>query len=214
MSARGRETYAADELKRAVDVLGAAALLVITWPLIALVACGVWISMGRPLLYRDIRAGRHGRPFVLLKFRTMRPPAPGETIPDADAVRMTRLGRVLRATSVDELPTLLNVVRGDMSLVGPRPLPVRYVERYREHQARRLEVRPGITGLAQVEGRNETTWTERLALDVWYVDHRSWRLDFRILLRTVAAVVRRRGISREDHPTMPEFDPPSARTHA
>jgi lipopolysaccharide/colanic/teichoic acid biosynthesis glycosyltransferase len=135
----------------------------------------------------------------------MRAATSGERSPEHDAARLTRLGRLLRTTSLDELPTLLNVVRGEMSLVGPRPLPVAYLDRYDDVQARRLEVRPGITGLAQVRGRNALPWDERLACDVWYVDHRSMRLDLQILARTAALVVRGVGIDHGTGVTMTEF---------
>jgi lipopolysaccharide/colanic/teichoic acid biosynthesis glycosyltransferase len=157
---------------------------------------------GRPLLFVHERAGLDGRPFGLLKFRTMRPPAsPGEP----DAARITRVGRVLRRSSLDELPELWNVVRGEMNLVGPRPLPVAYTAEYSPAEARRLEVKPGVTGLVQVRGRNALTWEEKFALDTWYVEHRTWRLDLRILLETPLVVLRGGGISHSGHATMPEF---------
>lgn len=143
--------------------------------------------------------------FDMVKFRTMRNPRPGEEGPEHDAARLTRLGNLLRATSIDELPTLINVVRGQMRLVGPRPLPVRYLPRYSEHHARRHEVPPGITGYAQVSGRNNLSWDDQLDLDVWYVDHRSFRLDMKILFQTVTAVLKRQGISQDGHATRPEF---------
>jgi lipopolysaccharide/colanic/teichoic acid biosynthesis glycosyltransferase len=162
--------------------------------------------MGRPVLFRQDRPGLHGQPFRLAKFRTMRHPRPGEEGPDADAARLTRTGRFLRATSIDELPTLLNVLRGDMSLVGPRPLLlVRYLPRYSPEQARRHEVRPGITGWAQVNGRNAIGWDEKLALDVWYVDHQSLALDLRILLATVRTALRKDGVRHAGEATMPPF---------
>ncbi len=189
-------------LKRALDVAGAAVLLVATAPLLALLALVVRATMGAPVLYRDARAGFRGRPFTLLKFRTMRPPAPGAT---ADAARLTPVGRWLRATSFDELPQLWNVLRGDMSLVGPRPLPPAYLARYTREQARRHEVRPGLTGLAQVRGRNALSWEEKFRLDVAYVDRRSLALDVDILLRTLACVWTGRGVAAPGHATMPEF---------
>jgi len=191
--------------KRAVDVVVAAMVLALTAPILAAAALGVRLTMGRPVLYRDLRAGRGGQPFVLLKFRTMRDLRPGERIPEDDHRRVTRVGRLLRSTSIDELPSVLNVLRGDMSIVGPRPLPVRYVERYSPRQSRRLEARPGITGWAQVNGRNELGWDERFELDVWYVDNQSLAMDARIVARTVGDVVGRKGISHEGHSTMPEF---------
>jgi sugar transferase EpsL len=195
-----------DAAKRVVDVVGASLILVLASPLLLVIVVAVRLSMGSPVLYRDERAGVRGVPFSLLKFRTMRALRPGETIPESDAARITPLGRLLRRMSLDELPSLLNVVAGEMSLVGPRPLPVRYVPRYSSHQRRRLEVRPGITGWAQVHGRNATTWSERLELDVWYVDHRTLRIDLEVLARTVAIVVSGHGVRHEGHATMPELE--------
>ena len=186
-------------VKRASDVvISAVALLVAAIPM-AVLAVAIRSTMGSPVLFRQVRPGLGGRPFTILKFRTMRD---GD---EPDAERITRLGRFMRETSLDELPELLNVLRGDMSLVGPRPLLVAYLDRYSPEQARRHEVRPGLTGLAQVSGRNATTWEQRLALDVEYVDTRSLALDLRIIGRTVRAVVAREGISAEGHATMPEF---------
>lgn len=187
-------------VKRAFDLgVGAVALAVAAMPMAA-IAVAIRVSMGRPVLFAQRRPGRRGEPFTLYKFRTMRTGSG----PDAD--RLTRLGRFLRSTSLDELPELWNVLRGDMSLVGPRPLLVEYLDHYTPEQARRHDVRPGITGLAQVSGRNAATWEERLALDVRYVDERSMALDLRILGRTLRAVLRREGISAEGHATMPRFD--------
>ena len=160
--------------------------------------------MGRPVLFRQLRTGRNGALFTLVKFRTMRTAAPGEGI-DQDAQRLTALGRFLRATSLDELPTFWNVLRGDLSLVGPRPLLPQYLDRYTERQARRLEVKPGVTGWCQVNGRNSLSWEEKFELDVWYVDHASLRLDLRILLLTVRQVLRREGVAAAGSATMPEF---------
>lgn len=192
-------------LKRAVDVAGALAALAATAPALVAGAGAVRLFLGAPVLFRQRRPGLGGRPFELLKLRTMK----HERAPDgrllSDEERLTRLGRLLRATSVDELPQLLNVLRGDMSLVGPRPLLMRYLERYDARQARRHEVLPGITGLTQVRGRNALTWDEKFELDVRYVDGWSLWLDLRILLETVGAVLRRRGISNGAHATMPEF---------
>jgi lipopolysaccharide/colanic/teichoic acid biosynthesis glycosyltransferase len=194
-----------DALKRVVDVVGASAALVLLSPLLAVVAVLVRVRMGTPVLFRQERPGRYGRPFVMTKFRTMtdRRDAGGELLPDAD--RLTALGRWLRRTSIDELPELLNVVHGDMSLVGPRPLLMEYLPRYSAEQARRHEVRPGITGWAQVNGRNAVTWDEKFALDVWYVDHRSLRLDVEILGRTVSQVFSGHGVSAPGHATMEPF---------
>lgn len=191
-----------DATKRALDASVAAVGLVATAPLQAVVALVVLAKHGRPVLFRQPRPGKDGRVFELVKFRTMLLPD-DERVSDAD--RLTPLGRFLRSTSLDELPTLWNVLKGEMSLVGPRPLLVQYLERYTPEQARRHEVRPGITGLAQVRGRNGLDWDEKLSLDVEYVDNRSFALDLRILWETVAVVLLRRGISAEDHVTMSEF---------
>ena len=192
-------------LKRLFDLVVASALLVLLSPVIAAVAVLVGARLGRPVLFRQTRPGWHGRPFTILKFRTMTDArgADDELLPDG--VRLTALGRFLRATSLDELPELLNVVRGEMSLVGPRPLLPEYLSLYSEEQRRRHEVRPGVTGWAQVNGRNAQDWDDRLALDVWYVDNWSFGLDVRILARTVAQVVRREGISEPGHATKPNF---------
>src|SRR5262245_17186757 len=157
--------------------------------------------MGTPVLFRHTRTGLHGLCFTLYKFRTMRPGLAGEP----DEARLTATGRALRSLSLDELPQLWNVLRGEMSVVGPRPLLLQYLDRYTPQQARRHDVRPGITGLAQVSGRNALTWDEKFALDVWYADHRNLALDVRLLLRTVAAVLRRSGVSAPGVQTMPEF---------
>jgi lipopolysaccharide/colanic/teichoic acid biosynthesis glycosyltransferase len=194
-----------DALKRVLDVLGASAVLVVLSPLLAVVAVLVRARMGPPVLFRQLRPGREGRPFELTKFRTMtdqRGPD-GALLPDAQ--RLTALGRFLRRTSIDELPELINVVRGDMSLVGPRPLLMEYLPRYSPEQARRHEVRPGVTGWTQVNGRNALTWEEKFALDVWYVDHRSTRLDLEILGRTVSQVLGGQGVSAPGHATMEPF---------
>jgi sugar transferase EpsL len=186
-------------LKRPLDVAVAAAGLVVMAVPMALIAAGILVTMGRPVLFAQTRPGLHGQPFTIYKFRTMRHGA------GTDAERLTRLGRFLRATSLDELPELNNVLRGDMSLVGPRPLLMDYLDRYTPTQARRHEVRPGITGLAQVAGRNALDWPTRLALDVEYVDRQSLRLDLAILARTVVQVVRREGISQPGHATVEYF---------
>jgi len=192
-------------VRRLLDVVIALAALAFAAPVLAAAALAIRVKMGRPVLFRHARAGRDGEPFELLKLRTMRPLRAGETAPDHDGARITPLGRFLRSTSIDELPSLVNVVRGDMAVVGPRPLPVRYVERYTDRQRRRLAVRPGITGWAQINGRNAIGWDARLELDAWYVDHRSLALDVRILARTVPVVVRRSGISGAGHATMTQL---------
>lgn len=179
-------------------------VLVLTAPIQAVVALLVRRGLGSPVLFRQQRPGLHGEPFEMVKFRTMLAPDPARGLVD-DADRLTRLGRVLRATSLDELPSLWNIVRGDMSLVGPRPLLMRYLDRYTPEQARRHEVRPGLTGLAQVSGRNALTWEQKFELDVAYVDSHSVAGDLRILAATVGKVLRRDGIAAEDSATMPEF---------
>lgn len=191
-------------MKRLIDIVGAATLLVVLLPVLLVVAVLVRVKLGSPALFRQVRPGRGALPFTLVKFRTMAVPAPGAP-PAPDAERLTPFGRRLRATSLDELPGLWNVLIGEMSLVGPRPLLASYLGRYSPEQARRHEVRPGITGWAQVNGRNATTWEERLRLDVWYVDNRSLALDARILLRTVALVFCREGIAAPGEATMGEF---------
>ena len=193
-----------DAVKRVLDVLAAAVLLVLTAPVQLGVALAVAAKLGRPVLFRQPRPGRHGRVFTLVKFRSMRDADPATGLV-SDADRLTSFGRALRATSADELPTLVNVLRGDMSIVGPRPLLVAYLGRYSHEQSRRHEVRPGVTGLAQVSGRNTIGWDDKLRLDVEYVDRRSFRLDAVILWRTLTSVLRRDGISAEGHATAPEF---------
>jgi len=192
-------------VKRLFDFFLAGIGLVILSPVMILVALLVWVNMGRPVLFRQLRPGLHGRLFVLYKFRTMKDlrDERGNLLPDEQ--RLTRLGRFLRSTSLDELPELLNVLKGDMSLVGPRPLLPQYLDRYTPEQARRHEVKPGITGWAQVNGRNAITWEEKFALDVWYVDNWSLWLDLKILVLTLVKVLRREGISAEGEATMPEF---------
>lgn len=193
-----------DVVQRAIDVAVAGTALVVLSPVVAGVAVVVAAGLGRPVLFRQQRPGLHGRPFTMVKFRTMRDVDERRGLV-TDADRLTGLGRTLRATSLDELPTLWNVLRGEMSLVGPRPLLMSYLDRYTPEQARRQLVRPGVTGLAQVSGRNALNWEDRLAIDVWYVDHRSLALNARILARTVRTIVRREGITAPGESTMPEF---------
>ncbi|GGM42575.1 sugar transferase [Microbacterium saperdae] len=202
MSQRMPRPY--DALKRALDIVTAAVGLVVLSPVILVTAIAVRVNLGSPVLFSQPRPGRNGRVFRLYKFRSMRnvDAARGWI---SDEQRLTRFGRVLRSTSLDELPSLWNVLRGDMSVVGPRPLLVEYLPRYSPEQARRHEVRPGITGLAQVNGRNTVDWEQRFALDVRYVDSRSLALDARILIGTVRSVVVREGISAEGHATMRKF---------
>ena len=192
-------------VKRWIDVAVGVSVLVLGAPVIAATAALVYADVGRPLLFRQDRVGLGGRIFQLKKFRTMRDAVDRDGRPLPDSERLTRIGRLIRASSLDELPQLINVLRGDMSLVGPRPLLVEYLPRYSAEQARRHEVVPGITGLAQVAGRNALTWPEKFALDVFYVDHQSLALDLKILARTVAAVVKRDGISAAGQATMAAF---------
>ena len=192
-------------MKRGIDAVGALVAMVVLAPVMAIAAITVRARLGSPVVFRQTRAGHHGHPFTLYKFRTMRVPQPGEDGPAYDRVRLTRLGRVLRATSLDELPSLWNVLKGDMSIVGPRPLPLSYLGRYTPEQARRLTVLPGLTGWAVVHGRNLLTWDERLGLDCWYVDHHCLTLDMRIIGKTVAMVCRRTGVNHADGITMTEF---------
>jgi len=191
--------------KRLLDVIGAGALAVALLPVMAGVAVAIRICMGNPVFFVQERPGLHGRLFRLHKFRTMTAPARGENALATDARRLTPLGRRLRRLSLDELPQLFDVLSGHMSLVGPRPLLSQYLDRYTPEQARRHEVKPGITGWAQVHGRNTTPWPERLELDVWYVDNWSIGLDLRILAMTMAKVLSRQGISGEGVATMAEF---------
>lgn len=193
-----------DRIKRGLDLGIALPLLVLTLPVQAGVAAAVRWKHGSPVLFRQLRPGRDTAPFELLKFRTMRPLRDGESIAD-DGLRLTPLGRFLRSSSLDELPSLVNVLRGDMSLVGPRPLLIEYLDRYSPRQARRHEVRPGVTGLAQISGRNAITWQDKLELDVQYVETRGLRLDVRILGATVSAVFRRSGVSAHGEATTTEF---------
>jgi lipopolysaccharide/colanic/teichoic acid biosynthesis glycosyltransferase len=188
-----------------IDVAAALVVLVVGAPVMAATAVMVCVDVGRPLLFRQNRAGLHGRIFQLVKFRTMTEAKDRDGRLLSDAERLTRIGRFLRASSLDELPQLINVLRGDMSLVGPRPLLVEYLPRYSAEQARRHDVKPGITGLAQVAGRNALSWPQKLALDVFYVDHQSLKLDLEILAKTVAAVIKRDGISAAGEATMPPF---------
>jgi sugar transferase EpsL len=193
-------------VKRAIDLIVALVAFVLMAPILIATALAVRIGLGRPVLFRQMRPGLGGRPFALLKFRTMTEARDAAGRPLPDDRRLTPLGQLLRRTSLDELPELINVLKGDMSLVGPRPLLMDYLPHYTPEQARRHEVRPGLTGWAAVNGRNATSWEQRLAQDVWYVDHRSFALDCRILLRTVAKVIRQEGISQDGHATMPRFD--------
>lgn len=180
-------------------------LLGLCLPVMAAVAQSVRSRLGRPVIFRQVRPGRHGKPFVMYKFRTLTQEVDekGELLPDEQ--RMTRFGQWLRKSSLDELPELINVVKGDMSLVGPRPLLMQYLGRYTAQQARRNEVKPGITGWAQIHGRNAISWPEKFRLDVWYVDNQSFWLDIAILIRTLAPVFNRSGINSQGRATVEEF---------
>jgi lipopolysaccharide/colanic/teichoic acid biosynthesis glycosyltransferase len=192
-------------MKRIFDLLVASSALVLLSPILLGVALLVRVKLGGPVLFRQQRPGLHGKPFMMMKFRTMIDAFDSDGQPLPDAQRLTPFGRWLRASSLDELPELINIVRGDMSLVGPRPLLMRYLPLYSPEQARRHEVQPGLTGWAQINGRNALTWDEKFAFDLWYVEHRSFLLDLRILWQTAFKVVRREGISSAEEATMPPF---------
>jgi lipopolysaccharide/colanic/teichoic acid biosynthesis glycosyltransferase len=192
-------------VKRGFDILASAIALALLCPLIGLAALLVWLRLGLPVLFRQIRPGLKGKPFRLIKFRTMTDARDSMGCRLSDAERLTTLGRFLRATSLDELPTLWNVLKGDMSLVGPRPLLMQYLERYSPEQKRRHEVKPGVTGWAQVNGRNALSWEKKFECDVWYVQNQSLLLDLRIILLTVKKILVREGISQPGQATMEEF---------
>ncbi len=192
-------------MKRLFDFTISCVALLLLLPTLLIVALLVRWFLGSPVLFRQVRPGLNAKSFTLLKFRTMAyvRDARGELLPDRQ--RLTTLGRFLRSASLDELPALINVIRGEMSLVGPRPLLPQYLDRYTPEQMRRHEVKPGITGWAQVHGRNALDWDQKFALDLWYVDHQSFWLDLRILAKTARLVLTREGIARPGHATMPEF---------
>lgn len=192
-------------VKRALDILGAAIGLIVFSPILIVIALMIRREMGAPVLFSQTRPGRNGKPFRMIKFRTMRDAidTDGRLLPDA--ARLTRLGQLLRSSSLDELPELWNVLKGDMSLVGPRPLLMEYLPLYSPEQARRHEVRPGVTGWAQVNGRNAISWDEKFALDVWYVDNQSIWLDLKIIWFTIRKVIKRDGISAAGEATMSRF---------
>lgn len=193
-----------DRVKRFADVVVAFIALVVSSPFQLVIAVLVAVKLGRPVLFKQPRPGLNGETFTLYKFRSMTNVNLTRGLV-ADADRLTPFGRALRSSSLDELPTLVNVLRGDMSLIGPRPLLVAYLDRYTPEQARRHEVRPGVTGLAQASGRNALSWDDKFDLDVYYVDHRSFLLDLNIIAKTLRSVVKREGISAADSVTMPEF---------
>jgi len=192
-------------VKRIIDFITAVVALLFLSPILILTALLVRVRLGRPVLFRQVRVGRNEVPFQIVKFRTMtdRRDQNSDLLPDVD--RLNSFGRFLRSTSLDELPELWNVVKGEMSLVGPRPLPVDYLSRYSAEESRRHQVRPGITGWAQVNGRNALDWNDRLAADVWYIDNQSLKLDFKIIGRTLLSVVRREGVSAPGESTMYEL---------
>ncbi len=192
-------------IKRVLDVTIAGAALIVLSPLFAAIALAVRLRLGSPVLYRQRRSGRNGAPIDVVKFRSMTDARSTDGVLLDDAERLTTFGRRLRSTSLDELPQLWTVLRGDMSIVGPRPLPPTYDDRYSPEQRRRLDATPGITGWAQVQGRNSIDWPTKLAHDVWYVDHASLRVDLSIIGRTLKSVVARDGVSSDGHATMPEF---------
>ena len=193
--------------KRLFDFVFAFSALIILCPLILEISLLVSFFMGTPVLYKQKRPGLNGKQFEIIKFRTMKEQrdAKGHYLPDSD--RITMIGKFLRASSLDELPELVNILRGDMSIVGPRPLLMQYLERYTNEQSRRHEVKPGLTGWAQINGRNAISWEEKFKLDVWYVDHQSFWLDMKIIILTILKVCRREGISAKGEATMPEFNP-------
>jgi len=196
-------------LKRACDAVAAFLGLLVLAPLLLVLALAIRLTLGAPVLFRQLRPGLRGRPFTVLKFRTMRDAADAHGNPLTDSQRLVPLGCFLRAASLDELPELWNVLRGDMSLVGPRPLLMEYLDRYTPQQARRHEVRPGITGWAQINGRNTITWEQKFEYDVWYVDHWNLALDLRILLLTVIKVLRKEGITQTGEATTKKFGDPT-----
>ena len=209
-----KRSFYARWVKRPLDFLCSLAVLLLFWWVYVILAVLVRVKLGSPVLFCQERPGRNGRVFKLYKFRTMTDQRDenGELLPDE--VRLTKFGRLLRAASLDELPELFNILKGDMSLVGPRPLLVKYLPLYNEHQARRHEVTPGLTGWAQVNGRNAISWEEKFDLDVWYVDHISFGLDVKILVQTVKKVFCREGISSETSATMEEFHGSGVKTDA
>ena len=192
-------------LKRIIDIIGALVGLIVSSPIMLIVSLIIYLTMGRPVFFKQLRPGLNGKPFVIYKFRTMLDlkDKDGNLLPDEK--RITAIGKFLRSTTLDELPEFWNVLKGDMSLVGPRPLLVEYLPRYTPEQARRHNVKPGMTGWAQVNGRNAITWEEKFKLDVWYVDNWNIPLDLKIIFLTILKVFKREGVSAEGYATMPEF---------
>ena len=192
-------------IKRLFDILFSFTALLMLFPVLLCLYIAVMITMGRPVFFRQERPGLNGKFFFLYKFRTMTIPKEGEDAAEFDSARTTPMGGIMRSLSLDEFPTFINVLMGDMSIVGPRPLLVRYLERYSPEQSRRHDVKPGITGWAQVNGRNAISWEEKFKLDVWYVDNYSFMLDMKILFLTVLKVIKRDGVDHGENVTMPEF---------
>jgi lipopolysaccharide/colanic/teichoic acid biosynthesis glycosyltransferase len=192
-------------VKRVFDLMVAVVGILATTPLMATIAVLIRSRMGKPIFFRQVRPGYKAKPFVIYKFRTMIESEEHGNILKTDAKRLTDLGRFLRSTSLDELPELFNVVKGEMSLVGPRPLLMQYLKRYTAQQSRRHEVKPGVTGWAQVNGRNAISWEDKFRFDLWYVDHWSLWLDIKIMLKTLAKVIKREGIGEKGQETMSEF---------
>jgi len=192
-------------IKRPQDFMCALLAIIVLSPVLAVTAILVRVKLGSPVLFKQDRPGKNGKIFMLCKFRTMLPPKDGVIDPSKDAERLTPFGRKLRSTSLDELPELFNILKGDMAVVGPRPLLVQYLERYNDHQARRHEVRPGFTGYAQVNGRNAISWEEKFDLDVEYVDHVTFLGDWKIIFKTIGVVFHRDGINSDSSATMEEF---------
>ena len=192
-------------LKRIIDIIGALVGLIVSSPIMLIVSLIIYLTMGRPVFFKQLRPGLNGKPFVIYKFRTMLDlkDKDGNLLPDEK--RITAIGKFLRSTTLDELPEFWNVLKGDMSLVGPRPLLMEYLPRYTPEQARRHNVKPGMTGWAQVNGRNAITWEEKFKLDVWYVDNWNIPLDLKIIFLTILKVFKREGVSAEGYATMPEF---------
>lgn len=193
-------------MKRLFDIVFSILALMGLFPVLVIIAILIAVNMGRPVFFRQVRPGKNAKPFKMIKFRTMRHAVDKNNVPLPDGERITSLGRFLRQTSLDELPELWNVLKGEMSIVGPRPLLMEYLPRYNKEQFRRHNVRPGITGLAQVNGRNALSWEEKFEMDVWYVDNQSLWLDIKIIFLTVKKVLIREGIAADGHATMPPFE--------
>lgn len=205
MSKESNFTLKNAKLKRFIDIVGSLIGLFLTSPIMVAVSLIIYFTMGKPIFFKQVRPGLNGKPFVIYKFRTMLDlrDKNGNLLPDEK--RLTKIGKFLRSTTLDELPEFWNVLKGDMSLVGPRPLLMEYLDRYTPEQARRHEVKPGMTGWAQINGRNAISWEEKFRLDVWYVDNWNIILDLKIIFLTILKVLKREGISAEGHATMPEF---------